>query len=76
MMIHDYIFRVFLTFDNADMANQAQIALDGNEEGWRTTFSRRPPPSKTNINPSSTSRNQPPPKDFKRSLVTYDDIFE
>ncbi|XP_022123703.2 negative elongation factor E [Pieris rapae] len=68
--------KVFLSFDNADMANQAQIALDGNEEGWRTTFARRPPQSKGNWNSTSASRNQPPPKDFKRSLVTYDDIFE
>ncbi|CAK1549965.1 unnamed protein product [Leptosia nina] len=68
--------KVFLSFDNADMANQAQIALDGCEEGWRITFAKKPPPPKAAWPPSSTPRNQPPPKDFKRSLVTYDDIFE
>ncbi|XP_045510980.1 negative elongation factor E [Colias croceus] len=68
--------KVFVTFDTPEIANQGQCTLDGCEEGWRITFAKKPPQPKGSWTPSSTPRNQPPPKDFKRSLVTYDDIFE
>lgn len=67
--------RVFLTFDSGEIASHAQTALDGNEEGWRVTTARRPPPTGA-WTPSASPRNAPPPKDPKRTLVSYDDIFE
>ncbi|XP_072936711.1 negative elongation factor E [Epargyreus clarus] len=72
--------RAYLTFETVDMATNAQTALDGCEEQWRITFARRPPPQAGSWTPgSATPRNNqapPPPKDSKRALVTYDDIFE
>ncbi|XP_059060616.1 negative elongation factor E [Achroia grisella] len=67
--------KVFLTFDSVEIANHAQTALEGSDEGWRVTNSRRPPSTGTWA-PAASPRNPPPPKDAKRSLVTYDDIFE
>ncbi|XP_026487621.1 negative elongation factor E [Vanessa tameamea] len=68
--------KVFLSFDTVEMATHAQGALDGCEEGWRITFVRRLPQPAGSWTPASTPRNAPPPKDSKRALVTYDDIFE
>ncbi|XP_013188813.1 negative elongation factor E [Amyelois transitella] len=67
--------KVFLTFDSADIAGHAQTALDGNEEGWRVSTARRPPQTGAWA-PAASPRNAPPPKDPKRTLLTYDDIFE
>ncbi|CAH2243513.1 negative elongation factor E [Pararge aegeria] len=68
--------KVYLAFESADMATHAHAALDGCEEGWRVTFVRRPPQAAGSWTPASTARNAPPPKDPKRTLVAYDDMFE
>ncbi|CAH0404856.1 unnamed protein product [Chilo suppressalis] len=67
--------RVFLTFETPEIAVHAQTALEGNEEGWRMTLVRRPPPAGA-WTPSPSPRNPPPPKDAKRTLLTYDDMFD
>ncbi|KOB52212.1 putative Negative elongation factor E, partial [Operophtera brumata] len=66
--------KAFLTFESTEAATQANTALDGLDEGWRVTVARRPP-QQGSWAPQPTPRN-PPPKDAKRSLVTYDDIFD
>ncbi|KAL4708101.1 hypothetical protein ACJJTC_009880 [Scirpophaga incertulas] len=68
--------RVFLTFDTAEIANKAQAALEGCEEGWRVSTTRKPPQPAGAWTPSPSSRNPAPPKDSKRTLLTYDDIFD
>ncbi|XP_063376805.1 negative elongation factor E [Cydia fagiglandana] len=68
--------KVFLTFDTADVAALALTALDGNEEGWRVTTTRRPPQTSGSWAPAASPRNPPPPKDAKRNLLVYDDIFD
>lgn len=69
-------YRVFLSFDTVEMATHAQTALDGCEEGWRITFARKPPQPAGSWTPATTPRNPLPPKDSKRTLLTYDDIFD
>lgn len=69
--------KAFLTFDSPDIASHALSALEGNEEGWRINIARRPPQQQGTWSASSSPRNpQPPPKDLKRTLLTYDDIFD
>lgn len=68
--------KVYLSFETMEIASHAHTALDGCEEGWRVTYVRRLPQPAGSWTPSSTSRNLPPPKDSKRTLLTYDDIFE
>ncbi|KAI8433737.1 hypothetical protein MSG28_015722 [Choristoneura fumiferana] len=68
--------KVFLTFDTPEIASHAITALDGNEEGWKATPARRPPPPAGSWTPAASPRNPPPPKDPKRTLLTYDDIFD
>lgn len=58
------------------MATHAQNTLDGCEEGWRITFTKKPPQPAGSWTPATTPRNPPPPKDSKRTLLTYDDIFD
>ncbi|KAM3964859.1 negative elongation factor E [Aphomia sociella] len=67
--------KVFLTFDSVEIVSHAQTALEGCEEGWRVTIARRPP-STGAWAPAASPRNPPPPKDVKRTLLTYDDIFD
>ncbi|VVD01788.1 unnamed protein product [Leptidea sinapis] len=66
---------VYLSFDTIEIATQAHTSLEGCEEGWRATFAKRISPQKGTWTPSGP-RNPPPPKDAKRNIVTYDDIFD
>ncbi|CAH2066860.1 unnamed protein product, partial [Iphiclides podalirius] len=67
--------KALLTFETSEMASHALSALEDSEENWRVTLTRRPPPG--SWTPAATTpRNAPPPKDLKRSIVTYDDMFE
>lgn len=68
--------KVYLSFETVEMATHAQNTLDGCEEGWRITFTKKPPQPAGSWTPATTPRNPPPPKDSKRTLLTYDDIFE
>lgn len=65
----------FLTFDNPDLAAHAQTTLEGSEEGWRVTTVRRTPQQTGAWTPAPQTRNAPP-KDTKRTLLTYEDIFD
>ncbi|XP_063839230.1 negative elongation factor E [Ostrinia nubilalis] len=67
--------KVFLTFETIEIAGHAQTALEGTEEGWRVVPARRPPQT-GGWTPAASPRNPPPPKDMKRTLLTYDDIFD
>ncbi|XP_068621426.1 negative elongation factor E [Battus philenor] len=66
--------KVLLTFETPDMASHALSALENTEENWRVTSTRRPPAGTWTS--ATASRNTPPPKDAKRTILTYDDIFE
>ncbi|KAL0849261.1 hypothetical protein ABMA28_013590 [Loxostege sticticalis] len=68
--------KIFLTFETTEIAGHAQTALEGSEEGWRVLPARRPPAQSGAWTPAASPRNPPPPKDMKRTLLTYDDIFD
>ncbi|KAI5630701.1 hypothetical protein NE865_16582 [Phthorimaea operculella] len=70
--------KAFITFDSVEAANHAQTTLETGEEGWRVSTAKRPPQTPAAWTPAPSPRNPPPPppKDSKRSLVTYDDIFD
>ncbi|KAJ0181894.1 hypothetical protein K1T71_002616 [Dendrolimus kikuchii] len=67
--------KVFLMFETAEITGHAQTALEGTEEGWRVSIVKRPPQHAGAWTPAPAPRN-PPPKDVKRTLLTYDDIFD
>lgn len=69
--------KAFLTFETPEVSVHAQTTLEGSEEGWRVSVVRRPAaqPTAWTPAPANTPRN-PPPKDAKRTLLTYDDIFD
>lgn len=64
-----------MTFDTPEMTAHAQTALEGTEEGWRVSIVKRAPQHAGSWTPAPAQRN-PPPKDVKRTLLTYDDIFD
>ncbi|CAG4998893.1 unnamed protein product [Parnassius apollo] len=66
--------KAFLTFETPDMASHALSALEESEENWRVTLTRRPPSG--SWAPSTAPRNAQPAKDTKRTILTYDDIFD
>nr|XP_021183991.2 negative elongation factor E [Helicoverpa armigera] len=69
--------KAFLSFETPEIAAQALTSLDGLEDGWRISVARgRPPTQAPGWTPSPSPRNPPPPKDAKRTLLTYDDIFD
>ncbi|XP_049869247.1 negative elongation factor E [Pectinophora gossypiella] len=68
--------RAFITFDSIEAASRAQATLEGGDEGWKAMTARRPPQNPGAWTPAPSPRNPPPPKDSKRTLLTYDDIFE
>ncbi|XP_037301593.1 LOW QUALITY PROTEIN: negative elongation factor E-like [Manduca sexta] len=68
--------KIFLTFDSPDICGHAQAAIESFEEGWRVTPARRPPQQAGAWTPAPNNRGAPPPKDAKRTLLTYDDMFE
>lgn len=65
-----------MAFETTEIAAHAQTALEGCEEGWRVVPARRPPPQSGAWTPSPSPRAPPPPKDTRRTLLTYDDMFE
>lgn len=71
-------FRAFLSFETPEIATQALASMEGLEETWRVSFARGKPPSQSGswTPATQTTRNQPAPKDPKRTLLTYDDIFD
>ncbi|CAH0700562.1 unnamed protein product [Spodoptera exigua] len=69
--------KAFLSFETPEIASQALTSLDGLEDGWRISIARgRPPTQAPGWTPSPSPRNPPAPKDAKRTLLTYDDIFD
>lgn len=71
-----FIFRIFVTFETVEAATHAQTSLETGDEGWRVVPARRPPQTAGTWAPAPSPRNPQPPKDSKRNLVTYDDIFD
>ncbi|XP_014369903.2 negative elongation factor E [Papilio machaon] len=68
--------KVLLTFETPDLASHALAAMEDSEENWRATLTRRPSAG-TWATAAASARNAPaPPKDTKRTLLTYDDIFD
>lgn len=59
-----------------EAATHAQTSLETGDEGWRVVPARRPPQTAGTWAPAPSPRNPQPPKDSKRNLVTYDDIFD
>lgn len=73
--VYIIICRAFLTFDNPEIAAHAQTALEGSEEGWRVTAVRKTSQQAGSWTPAPQTRSVPP-KDTKRTLLTYEDIFD
>ncbi|KAG7311436.1 hypothetical protein JYU34_002480 [Plutella xylostella] len=67
--------KIYLTFENPEVASRVLATLEGSEEGWRISLTRKPAPKEA-WTPAPSPRNPPPPKDLKRTLVAYDDIFD
>lgn len=70
--------KAFLTFETAEITELALSSLDGLEDNWRVAIARNKPlPVSGSWTPApQTPRSQPSPKDPKRTLLTYDDIFD
>lgn len=65
--------RAYLTFKSPEVTSRALTTLDGVEEGWRTTVCRRQPPPVGSWGSTPSKNSQ---RDNKRTLLTYDDIFD
>ncbi|CAD0196121.1 unnamed protein product [Chrysodeixis includens] len=69
--------KAYLSFETPEIATHALASMEGLEDGWRVSISRgRPPTQAPGWTPAPSPRNPPPPKDPKRTLLTYDDIFD